>query len=176
MDESKLARIADIVRSMNEAGMTLNEIRSQLQGMGLTEDEIEQVLSAAKAQPSSAEIHEEIKKVREKIETGEHLKPVVEVVEEAGAEAREAREKVEQVAKAVEETKQAVTQEIKEPVQKIVEEQKELHREIKTIAGLGEEVQTLRDMLIDINANIKALNQIMQKILETNRKLLQQKK
>jgi len=168
MDDAKLAQVAQIVTSMSDAGMTVNEIKAQLAGMGLSEDDIEQVLSMSKAQPSPSEIHEEVKKVREKIETGEHLKPIVGVVEEAGAEAHEARQKAEEAVKKIEEVKQ--------PVQKFMETEKELHRKIDSVTVLGEEVQSIKDMLIDMNANLKAVNEIMQKVLETNRKILQQKK
>jgi len=175
MEQAKISKVADIVKSMSEAGMSVNEIKAQLSAMGLPADDVDTVLSKARAQPSHAEIQEEVKKVREKLETGENIRPVVDVVEAAGAEAHETKKRVEEMAKGFEEVK-AVAKDVKDirkPVEEIASVQKEMHREIKTVSGLGDEVQAVKDMLIDIKGLLTASQDINKKILDTNRKLLQ---
>mgnify|MGYP000636770800 CR=1 FL=1 len=185
MEKEKLEQIASIVRSMNASGMGQEDIKKTLKAMSLSEDEISSVLDEAKSAPSNQDIHNTVQNIKEKIESGDHLTPIMPEIKKQSENTSRIHEAVEQLNEKVSAYEDHIheiksnVQEHKEKINEIhsaVSEMKEghnaLHEKISSIGELGEELQQIKEMLIDMKASIKALRDINQKILDTNTKFL----
>lgn len=143
MERSVFNRIVGIVKEMNAQGVAESEIQNNLKQMGLNEEEIEEIITRAKPQVNVAEVHEQASKTKQMIESGEHLKPAMQKLDENS----ENMERVHTHLGEIHEKQQGASEDIEE-IRKEIEEIKEDIAEIKPMIA---SIKRLNDSMIKLN-------------------------
>lgn len=157
MEEAKEKEIIEIIRAMNATGMTQSEIRENLRMMGLEEGEIAGILEKAQTKPTTREVHEAVKAIQEKIETGEHIKPAMEAIEEHREATGEIKEKVEEISAGLGE---------------LHEKHEELKARFATIEEVSSELEGLKKLMLEMKPLLAAIKDLQEKLVETNTEML----
>ncbi|MBI1973738.1 hypothetical protein HYS54_02900, partial [Candidatus Micrarchaeota archaeon] len=126
MEPDKVKKAVDAVKSMSASGMSLSEIRNSLRSMNISETVIEELLAKARVGPTQQEIHEAVASLHEKLESGEHLKPIAEALHRHAASSEEVHAKISDIQSAGEEHLQRL-EEIQSRLEEHGETVKQLH-------------------------------------------------
>jgi DNA repair exonuclease SbcCD ATPase subunit len=185
MDNAKTSQITAIVRAMNKAGMPVEDIRTNLREMNLSEEEAEQILAQAKVEPTTAEVHAAVNEVKSALKTGEHLEPIKPMLEEQKTQVAELKESVDTVQQGIEEHSGALEElaagaaehrnkldEIRAGLADLHERNAEIKEKVGDVAQVYADVKELKEMMLELKPAIAALTAINQKILETNREIV----
>ena len=143
MDRPTFLKIVGIVKEMNAQGLSTSEIESNLKQMGVSDEDIEEIMREAKPEASVPEIHEKTKQVVQLLETGEHLKPAIEKLEEQ----KEDLERVHTHLGEVHEKQLSSVQQLAE----IKAELDEIKRELEELKPLVASIKRLDENLIKLN-------------------------
>jgi methyl-accepting chemotaxis protein len=179
-EANKLGKVAEIVKAMSAEGMPIIDIKDSLKQIGLKDDEIAGILQTASAEPTARDIHEAVKDVGQKI--GD---PLIKTVEEHKEMTAEVRDKVDDLSAGFEEHAQSLENissnldehrekldAIHSSIQELGESHKDLHDAVKDLSSFSGEFAELREIMLDIKANLAALKDLNNKILETNKEML----
>lgn len=143
MEKSVFNRIVGIVKEMSAQGITKSEIIANLKQMGLSDEDIEDILAAARPETTVADVSEKAEQAMKLLETGEHLKPAMEKLKEH----EEHFERIHTHLNEIHE-KSMVSQEEMEAIR---EELDEIKREIEEIKPIVASIKRLNQDLIKIN-------------------------
>lgn len=179
MDSEKFRRVVEIVKSMNSAGASSMEIENNLREMGISQADIDLVLSRAKPAPTPGDVREMIKK----IDTQKHIEPLVRKAEEHKEDIGEVKEGVDDIRAGLEEHASALDEiaggvkEQKfhlEDIRQSLSKLHDKHEETQSVnmAVNYAELKEIKEALADLKAAISALRDLDEKILKTNREVL----
>lgn len=143
MERSVFNKIVGIVREMSAQGVTRMDIETNLKQMGLTEDEIEDILAEAKPEVNVAEVHEKADATQKLLESGDHLKPAIDKLDEH-------KEDLERIHTNLGEMHEKQTLNAKD-LQEIKEDIAEIKRDLAEIKPIIGAVQRLDESLVKIN-------------------------
>lgn len=173
MDTEKFKQVVEIVKSMNAAGASSAEIHNNLREMGISESDINLVLSKAKPKPAPGDVRDMIK----------HMEPLSKKAEEHKKELHTVKKHVEDVRAGVEEHAAALDEiaggvrehkfkleDIRQSLSKLRDRQEEAKTADKAVNYT--ELKEIKELLLDMKSAISALKSIDEKILKTNREVL----
>ncbi|MBI4215083.1 hypothetical protein HY546_03740, partial [archaeon] len=173
MEPDKVKKAVDAIRGMNASGMTLVEIRSSLKSMNIKDSVIDELLAKARTGPTPKEIHEAVASLHEKLESGEHLKPISEALHRHAASSEEVHAKISDIHAAAEEHSQRLSEvhgklsehaesirELHEPVRKLLQRNEELKKSVGGIQDVAEELGRVKSLLMEMRPTLNALRDL----------------
>lgn len=175
MDSERLKQITAIVKTMSEHGISQSEVRANLKQLGLSAEETEQVVQAAGVAATAKDIHAQVTAVREKIDSGEHLQPLVELHAKS---TQEIKEEISEVAEGVQEHAESLEahgeklEDISAGLEALHEKHDELSEKFADAPDVSKQLKEIKQLLLDLKPQVAALRDINQKILDTNREVL----
>lgn len=150
MDEAMLKRVKDIVSSMAAQGMPREEIRSTLLQMGVPPQDAETLLQEAKPEVTVQEVGAKAEATRTMLETGQHLKPALQKLEE----------------------QEEHFERLHTSVGELHGRQASVESRLSEVAEIKRDVSEIRQELSEIKPMISALKRLNDNLLEINRKML----
>lgn len=185
MEEERLKKLVDVVKRMNQERVQTKDIVANLRTLGLASFEIDTVLREAQIQPTTQEIHDSVTKIQESIESGSHLQPVMDKIEEHKEVTEKLQQRVQEMHGEITEQKQGMQDVIKalrehreklEAVHsgliRLEDKHDDLRESLPAPNDQKEELDNIKTLILELRPMIAALMDINEKILETNRELL----
>jgi len=136
-------KIVGIVKEMSAQGVPRKDIETNLRQMGLSEDEIADIITEAKPQVNVAEVHEQTVETKAILESGDHLQPAIKKLDEH----KDDLERIHTHLGEVHEKQSLTSEEIKI----IKEDLEEIRKDIEEMKPMIAAVKRLDESLIKIN-------------------------
>lgn len=170
MVDAKLEKLIETVTEMNKKGIPLSKIRDNLKQLGLKDPQVDAILARANIQPTTAELHQAVTSIDEKISSGEHVKELHTELKKNTDETTKTRADIEKLNDEMQEHRQKLD-EIHKLVLGIAEKKSEL--------GAPESVEEKVDLVLkkveEFGPLLKSIESLNNKMLELNKKVLLKK-
>ncbi|GEM_PF-5480555 len=150
MDEATLKRLAGLVKSMHDQGLAVDQIKENLEQMGIAKDDISLIISEAGLMPNTVDVHKEVSALREAMETGQAVKPVVEKLGETEDHFERLHTKVDL----------------------LHEKHGEIEARLEDLAELKAEIAEVKQLLLEIKPVVMAIKKLQEDLLEVSRSIL----
>ncbi len=150
MDDATLKRLADLVKSMHDQGLSVDQIKDNLSQMGISNDDISIVISEAGLIPNTVDVHKEVSAIREAVETGKAVKPVMDKLSNAEEHFERLHTKVDL----------------------LNEKHGEISEKMDKLSYMETEIAEMRQVLLEMKAILSAIKQLQEELIEINRKVL----
>ena len=150
MDEATLARLSELVKGMHEQGMSVKQISDNLSQMGISNEDIDVIVSRAGLAPNTADIHDAVNTVNQQISTGEAVKPVMDKLNEADEH----------------------FERLHQGINSLHEKHNELSKDIQGLSASSQELSEIKSMLIEVRELLNAVKDLQMQLLDVNKKIL----
>ena len=150
LSPDRIQRLVGIVKNMSGQGMGSDQIRENLVQMGIADEDINTIFSAADLQTSVADVAAKQDDIKDLLESGEHLEPVMKKMDEHG-------EGLERVSASLGE---------------LHEKASEIHADVIELQALKDELDEVKALVLEMKPLLASIERLNKNIIDSNRELL----
>ena len=150
MEAETEKRIVQIVQEMSSQGMSTKDIKDNLLQMGINKEDISNIMSNTDQKVNVSDVHEKIASVQDSLDTGIHLEPVIQRMDES-------KEDMERLHSSMTELHEKHA------------ETSETMRELKL---MKEEIAEIKQLILEIKPLLSSIERLNKSLLDLNRRML----